>query len=143
MSDVTNKNNKGWLYSEKVKEHFLKPKNFLKGDPKEGEFDAMGEAGSLACGDVMKVWIKIDKKTDKIKKFGWQTWGCATAIASTSAFSEMLTRNGGLKIDDALKITPHNIADYLGGIPPVKFHCSVLADQAFKKAVEEYKKKDE
>lgn len=138
---VTNINStEKWLYSDKVKKHFLKPQNFLAKDPKEGEFDAAGEAGSLACGDIMKIWIKVDKKTDKIKKLKWQTWGCASAIASTSAFSEMITRKGGMKIDDALNVTPKHIAEYLGGLPPRKFHCSVLADQAFKKAVEEYRK---
>lgn len=135
MSDVNN-----WYYSKKVKEHFFKPKNFLAKDPKKGEFSAMGEAGNLACGDIMKVWIKIDSKTDKIKKFKWRTWGCATAIAATSMFSEILTEKGGMKIEDALKVMPKDIAKRLGGLPPRKFHCSVLADLAFKKAIENYKK---
>jgi NifU-like protein involved in Fe-S cluster formation len=118
----------------------MNPKNFLSGKPKEGEFDAEGEAGSLACGDIMKVWIKIDPKTKKIKKFKWRTWGCASAIASTSVFSVMVTEKGGMKISDALKITPQDIIKRLHGLPAIKIHCSVLADQAFKNAVKNYKK---
>jgi len=136
------KNNKGdvgeWYYSEKVKEHFFHPKNILIRQPKPGEFDAEGEVGSPACGDVMRMWIKIDPKSHKIKKLKWRTFGCATAIASTSVFSEMVTRNGGLTIEQALKITPRDIIKELGGLPEIKIHCSVLADQAFKKTVENF-----
>lgn len=127
-----------WLYSDTVKKHFIHPKNFLEKEPKKGEFDAVGEMGSVACGDVMKVWIKVDPKTKRIKKFGWQTWGCASAIASTSVFSEMVTAKGGMKLEDALKITPQQIIEKLHGLPAQKIHCSVLADQAFKKAAENY-----
>jgi len=128
-----------WYYSNKVKEHFFKPKNFAIKEPKENEFDAMGEVGNFACGDIMRMWIKIDPKTDRVKDLKWQTWGCATAIASTSAFSEMVLKNGGMKIENALKIKPQDIAKYLGGLPDRKFHCSVMADLAFKKAVENYR----
>src|SRR3990167_835572 len=79
-----------WVYSAIIKDHFMKPRGFLLGEPKEGEFDSYGEVGSLACGDIIKVWIKVDEKTEKIKDFKWQTWGCATAIASASAFAEMI-----------------------------------------------------
>lgn len=135
MSDVDN-----WYYSDEVKEHFLHPKNFLTEEPKEGDFDVEGEAGSMACGDIMKVWIKIDKENDTIKDFKWRTWGCASAIASTSMFSEMVVENGGMKVEDALKITPNDIMARLGGLPAVKVHCSVLADKAFKNAMENYRK---
>ena len=64
-----------WVYSAVVKDHFMHPKGFLLGEPKEGDFDSYGEVGSLACGDIIKVWIKVDKETDKIKDFKWQTWG--------------------------------------------------------------------
>lgn len=134
MSDVDN-----WYYSDKVKEHFFSPKNFATEDPKEGEFEAMGEVGNFACGDIMKMWLKIEPKTEKIKDIKWRTWGCATAIASTSAFSEMIIKEEGMTIEEALKIKPQDIAQYLGGIPDRKFHCSVMADQAFKKAVENYR----
>lgn len=130
-----------WVYSKIIKDHFMHPRNFLADDPKEGEFDAFGEVGSFACGDIIKIWIKVDKITDKITDIKWRTWGCATAIASASAFTEMIIKEGGMKIDDALKIKPQDIADYLGGLPSRKFHCSILADKAFKKAVENYRAK--
>ncbi len=136
MSDVDN-----WYYSDEVKEHFFKPKNFINHDPEDGEFDAHGEVGSFACGDIMKMWLKIEPKTERIKDLKWRTWGCATAIASTSIFSEMVIKGEGMTIDEALKITPQQIAEKLGGIPDIKFHCSVLADQAFKKAIENYRNK--
>lgn len=125
-----------WVYSAKVKDHFLHPRGFLLGEPKENEFDAYGEVGSLACGDIIKVWIRVDKQADKIQDFKWQTWGCATAIASASAFAEMVMKNGGMGIEEALKIKPADIAEHVGGLPARKFHCSILADRAFKKAVE-------
>ena len=120
----------------------MRPRGFLLGEPKEGEFDSYGEVGSLACGDIIKVWIKVDKETDKIKDFKWQTWGCATAIASASAFAEMIMKNDGMKVEEAMNIKPKDIADYLGGLPARKFHCSILADKAFKKAVENYRSKN-
>ncbi|MFH1956274.1 MAG: iron-sulfur cluster assembly scaffold protein, partial [Patescibacteria group bacterium] len=123
-------------------EHFLNPKNFLTEDPDEKQFDACGEAGSMACGDIMKVWIKIDQKTNKIKDFKWKTWGCASAIASTSVFSVMVTEKGGMKLEDAMKITPQEIAERLHGLPPRKIHCSVLVDQAFRNAVSNYLSKN-
>lgn len=136
-----NKDVDNWIYSDKVKEHFLNPKNFLAEEPRDGDFDAMGEAGSLACGDIMRIWIKIDPKTEKIKDFKWQTWGCASAIAATSMFSEIVLERGGMRLSDALKITPQDIIKRLHGLPPIKIHCSVLVDQAFKKAADNYRKK--
>ena len=120
----------------------MRPRGFLLGEPKKGEFDSYGEVGSLACGDIIKVWIKVDKETDKIKDFKWQTWGCATAVASASAFAEMIMKNDGTKVEEAMNIKPKDIADYLGGLPARKFHCSILADKAFKKAVENYRSKN-
>ena len=81
----------------------MHPRNFLDRDPQGGEFDAEGEVGSFACGDIIKIWIKIDKETDKIKDIKWRTWGCATAIASASIFTEMVKENGGMSLEDALK----------------------------------------
>lgn len=132
------KGDESWYYSEKVKNHFFHPKNVLLEDPKSGEFDAEGVVGSPACGDVMRMWMKVDKKTGKIKKLKWRTFGCATAIASTSVFSELAV---GKSIDEALKITAKDIVKELSGLPKIKIHCSVLADQAFKKTVENYRKK--
>jgi len=140
-ADVWGRGGDDWYYSDTVKEHFFNPKNILLDEPKEGDFDAEGEVGSVACGDVMKMWFKVDPETKKIKKLKWRTWGCASAIASTSVFSEMVTEKGGLTIDEALKISPQEIMARLGGLPMIKVHCSVLADQAFKKAVEDYKEK--
>ncbi|MBU1179277.1 iron-sulfur cluster assembly scaffold protein [Patescibacteria group bacterium] len=124
-----------WQYSEKVKEHFFNPKNVLFDDPEPGQFDAEGEVGSPACGDLMKMWVRVEN--GKIKDLKWRTFGCASAIASTSVFSEMVT---GKTIEEALKITPQDIIKELGGLPPIKIHCSVLADQAFKKTAENWKK---
>ncbi len=134
------KNKKEWVYSETVKKHFFHPQNILLKDPKPGEFDASGSVGSPACGDVMKMWIKIDPKTRRIKDLKWRSFGCATAIASTSVFSVMITEKGGMKLEAALKLTPRNIIKRLGGLPSYKIHCSVLADQAFRAAAKNYYK---
>ncbi len=136
-----NQNQKEWIYSETVKNHFFNPRNILLREPKPGEFDVESIVGSPACGDVMKMWIKVEPKTGRIKKLKWRTFGCASAIASTSMFSMMLTEKRGMKLKDALKITPQDIMKRLGGLPPYKIHCSVLADQAFRKAAENYLKK--
>jgi len=127
-----------WVYSPTVKDHFFHPRNFLTEDPKEGEFDAVGMVGSPACGDIMKMWITVDRANDRITALKWQTYGCASAIASTSMFSVIVTENGGMKIDDALKIKPQHIMERLGGLPDRKIHCSVLADKAFRKALNGY-----
>ena len=134
---ISNEVGMSWVYSDTVKEHFFKPKNLLLEDPKEGEFDSIGEVGSPACGDVMKIWIKVGE-TEKIKDLKWRTFGCASAIAATSMFSVMITEKGGMKIDDALKIRPQDIMQRLDGLPARKVHCSVLADKAFKQAVNNY-----
>ncbi len=132
-----------WFYSGRVKEHFFNPKNIFRTREEVEIYEADGEGmvGSPACGDGMRMLIKVNDKTEKIKDVKWQTYGCATAIASTSAFSVMLMKDGGLKIEEALRIKPKDIADYLGGLPARKFHCSVLADQAFKAAVKNYYEK--
>jgi NifU-like protein involved in Fe-S cluster formation len=141
---LSNKTNEGWVYSSTVKKHFFKPKNLFLKDPKNGEFDAEGQVGSPQCGDVMKIWIKIQKtgrgrvSTEIIKKLKWRTFGCASAIASTSMFSVMVTEKGGMKLDDALKIRPQDIMQRLHGLPARKVHCSVLCDKAFRQAVNNY-----
>jgi len=140
VSDGKDASGKQWFYSDTVKEHFFSPKNILKWDEDIENYnaDGIGLVGSPACGDGMKMFIKVDKENDQITDCKWQTYGCATAIASTSVFSEMVK---GKKINDALLIKPHDIADELGGIPARKFHCSVLADKALKEAVNDYFKK--
>lgn len=131
----------GWLYSDIVKDHFFHPRNLLLKDPKSGEFDAEGQIGAPQCGDVMRMWIKIDPETEKIKKLKWRTMGCGSAIATTSIFSVIVTEKGGMKIDDALKIRPQDIMKRLGGLPARKVHCSVLADKAFRKTLNNYFRK--
>ncbi|OHA08274.1 MAG: hypothetical protein A3B37_02815 [Candidatus Sungbacteria bacterium RIFCSPLOWO2_01_FULL_59_16] len=90
------------------------------------------------CGDMLKMWMKVDGATEQIKELKWRTFGCASAIAATSMFSVMVTENGGMKIADALKIRPQNIMVRLGGLPNRKIHCSVLADKSFRKTVNDY-----
>ena len=138
-SDVINQfTGEKWYYSDIVKEHFFNPRNLMLDDPKEGEYDAVGMVGSPACGDMMKMWLKIESQTEKIKEMKWRTFGCGSAIAATSMFSVMVTENGGLSLEDARKIKPQHIMERLGGLPNRKIHCSVLADKAFRKAANEY-----
>lgn len=125
-----------WVYSEAVKQHFLHPQNFLMGDESKYEYDAMGIVGNPVCGDQMKMFIRV--KDGVITDVRWKTYGCASAIASTSALSELAK---GKTLDDALKIGPAEIAEYLGGLPQHKFHCSVLGHEALAKAIENYRTK--
>jgi len=125
-----------WIYSEEVKKHFFHPENFVVQTPED--FNGVGLVGSPACGDMMKIWIKIDPKTEKVKSFKWQTFGCASAIASTSMLSVMVTEKGGRTIVQALKITPRDILDRLSGLPTRKIHCSVLGDKALEAAINDY-----
>lgn len=136
--DIINKEGTGWFYSDVVKDHFFHPRNLLLKNPKRGEFDAVGVEGSMACGDIMKMWLKIEPKTQRIKDVKWRTFGCASAIAATSMYSAMLMEKGGRTIKQALKIKPQDVIKRLGGLPNRKIHCSVLADLAFKKAIENY-----
>jgi len=132
--------NKQWFYTDKVKRHFLKPSNIAREQSQIDELDAngVGEVGSPACGDVMKMWIRVED--ERIKACRWQTFGCASAIASTSVLSEMITEDGGMKIDDALNIKPKDIIARLGELPKNKIHCSVLGDQALRAAIDDYRK---
>lgn len=133
---------KSWIYSNKVKEHFYHPQNFLQaGDEEKYNFNGVGIVGSPACGDMMKFWIKVDAKTDRIKLCKWQTFGCASAIASTSMLSVMVTEKSGMKVDSALKIKPLDILKRLGGLPSNKIHCSVLGDKALCAALNNYFRK--
>ncbi|MFC1655415.1 iron-sulfur cluster assembly scaffold protein [Patescibacteria group bacterium] len=127
----------GWAYSEAVKEHFFSPKNILT-DPENYKADGVGYVGSPACGDMMKMWIKVDKMTDTIEECKWQTFGCASAIASTSVLSEMVTEKGGMSLDDAMELRPQDIVDRLSGLPDKKIHCSVLGDKALRAAINDY-----
>ena len=128
-----------WTYSEIVKEHFMNPKNVLEVKEDDYHADGVGMVGSPACGDMMKVWIKV--KDNVITDFKWKTYGCASAIGSTSMLSVMVTENGGMVVDKALEITPDMIMERLGGLPKHKIHCSVLGDKALREAVNDYYKK--
>lgn len=127
-----------WFYSKEVKKHFLNPKNILKNKEEIKNYNGYGRVGNMKCGDIMEMWIKVEKGV--IKKCKWKTFGCASAIASTSMLSVMITEKGGMKIIDALKITGKEITKRLGGLPQIKIHCSVLGDEALREAIKNYEK---
>lgn len=129
-----------WVYSPEVREHFFFPKNILY-DESAYKADGVGSVGSPECGDFMNVWIKIDKKTGRIKECKWRTFGCASAIASASMMSVMATENGGMDLTTAKKLKPQQIVERLGGLPDKKFHCSVLGHKALREAVLDYEKR--
>lgn len=134
---------KGWFYTDTVKEHFFHPKNFLEHEEEYGDA-YLGMVGSPACGDAMKVWLHIERDGDGIERvtdFKWKTFGCASAIASTSMLSVMVTENGGLPLNEALALRPQDIMARLGGLPNRKVHCSVLGDKALRSAVNDYYRK--
>ena len=120
------------MYSEKVLDHFRNPRNV--GEIEDA--DGVGSVGNPVCGDMMSIYIKV--KDDKIDDIKFRTFGCGAAIATTSMTTELAK---GKTLDEAMEITRQDVADELGGLPPVKMHCSNLAADALHEAIEDYRGK--
>jgi len=128
---ITRRNKMNTTYTKQLLKHFQNPK-FVK---KIKNPDGIGEVGNISCGDVMRLSIKVEK--NKIKDIGFQTFGCAAAIASSDVVCEIAKSK---TLNQAKKITKDDIIKKLGGMPPIKVHCSILGIDALKKAIENYEK---
>ena len=123
------------LYNETVMDHFMNPRNM--GDIKDA--DAIGEVGAAACGDIMKITLKIDDDTQTVTDARFKTFGCGSAIAASSMATELIK---GRTVEELEKnFNNDNIVTALGGLPPVKIHCSILATEALNAALEDYKRR--
>ncbi|MDR1482146.1 MAG: Fe-S cluster assembly scaffold protein NifU [Synergistaceae bacterium] len=121
------------MYNEKVIDYFMNPRNVGE----IGDADGVGEVGNPKCGDVMKIYLNVDED-EIIRDVKFETFGCAAAIATSSMATEMVK---GRSIDEALKITNKDVAGELGGLPPQKLHCSLLAEEALRAAIQDYRRK--
>lgn len=121
------------LYSEKVMDHFMHPRNVGEMENPSG----VGEVGNAKCGDIMRMYLKIDEN-DIITDVKFKTYGCGTAIASSSMATELIK---GKSINDAINLSNKEVAENLDGLPPIKMHCSVLAEEAIKAALYDYQEK--
>jgi nitrogen fixation NifU-like protein len=123
-----------WVYSDIVKDHFMNPRNILS-DTEDFQIDGQGKVGNIKCGDEMLFAIRVDKVNGTIADCRWRTYGCASAIASTSLLSEAIK---GMTLEQAFNVSPKDIAEKLGGLPENKIHCSVLGDKALRAAINDY-----
>jgi nitrogen fixation NifU-like protein len=120
------------MYSEKVMELFMNPKNAGRLE----DADGIGEVGNPQCGDIMKIYIRV--KDNRIEDIAFETFGCASAIASSSMVTEMVK---GKTLDEALAVSNKDVVEELGGLPPQKIHCSLLAEEGIRAAIEDYRQK--